>query len=48
VVVAKKKMGGDAQSERESQRRLRVQVKKKWKKEEANTKRPSSRERASE
>ena len=44
MVVVKKKMGDDAQSECESQRRLRVQVKKKWKKEEANTKRPSSSE----
>ena len=31
--MVKKKMGDDAQSECESQRRLRVQVKKKWKKE---------------
>ena len=48
MVVVKKKMGDDAQSECESQRRLRVQVKKKWKKEEANTKRPRSGERVSD
>ena len=45
VVVVKK---GDAQSECESQRRLKVQMKKTGRKEEANTKRPGSSERASE